>query len=68
MLALISYSRDAGDLAAALAYAEQLARLFLTQLGGGDPARTEGLTREQLALACSTRETKLPAGVLMPET
>jgi len=42
------------------------AYLFLTQFKAADLSRAVGLTQEQLAIACGTRETKLPVGVPMP--
>ena len=41
---------------------------FLTELGGADLSQTVGLTQAQLALACGTPETKLPAGMAQPES
>ena len=46
----------------------QGAYLFRTQVGGADLSWTVGLTQAQLALACGTPETKLPAGMAQPES
>src|SRR3954467_3957820 len=44
------------------------AYLFLTQLKGADLSRAFGLTQDQLALACGTNETKLPARMVQPDS
>src|SRR3954471_19789957 len=44
------------------------AYLFLTQVKGADLSRAVGLTQAQLALACGTSETKLPSGMVEPDT
>lgn len=41
---------------------------FLTRIGGADLSQTTGLTNWQLSLACGTSETKLPAGLVAPES
>jgi uncharacterized protein YjbI with pentapeptide repeats len=42
--------------------------LFLTMLAGANMENVKGLTQEQLAIACGTTETKLPAELSPPET
>src|SRR3954465_729889 len=44
------------------------AYLFLTQLKAADLSRAFGLTQDQLALACGTNETKLPARMVQPDS
>src|SRR4051794_25545343 len=44
------------------------AYLFQARLEGADLSRAVGLTQDQLALACGTTETKLPARMVQPDT
>src|SRR5215218_661328 len=44
------------------------AYLFQARLEGADLSRAVGLTQDQLALACGTHETKLPARMVQPDT
>src|SRR5215212_3489685 len=44
------------------------AYLFLTHVEGADLSRAFGLTAYQLSLACGTSETKLPSGMVPPDT
>jgi uncharacterized protein YjbI with pentapeptide repeats len=44
------------------------AYLFLAQLDGADLSRASGLKQDQLSLACGTSETKLPAGMVQPDS
>jgi hypothetical protein len=44
------------------------AYLFLTHVEGADLSRAVGLTAYQLSLACGTSETKLPSGMVLPDT
>ena len=40
--------------------------MFLTQIEGADLSKTKGLTADQLAIACGSAETQLPAGLTLP--
>jgi uncharacterized protein YjbI with pentapeptide repeats len=44
------------------------AYLFHTELEGADLSRAVGLKQDQLSLACGTSETKLPAGMVPPDS
>jgi len=44
------------------------AYLFLARFKGADLSRAVGLTEYQLSLACGMSDTKLPAGMVQPDT
>jgi uncharacterized protein YjbI with pentapeptide repeats len=42
--------------------------MFLTRIDGADLSRTNGLTADQLEIACGSADTRLPEGLATPES